>query len=531
MRELGRRTEAAKVVFSNTSPTGRGRGPREAWEGEGDFKSAPKDPHPNPLPGGEGAPLLTLHKVGARMEIAAACPAAQALGLTPGMAATQARILVTGLDMRDADPEGDHAFLTRLALFAARRWTPRACLSDTNGLFLDIGGTAHLFGGEERMCRRILTFCRRLGVTARIAVAGTAGAAHALARHGRTPLILCPQGREADAIAPFALSALRLDEDALAAARRLGVDTVGELIAMPRAPLNRRFGKALLTRLDQALGRVGEPMDPIVPEEAPSATLRLLEPIATAQAIEQVMRDLMAMLVEQLQQEGLGLRLLEFAGDRVDGDVQRITVGTARATREGAHLARLLAMKIDRIEPGFGIEAMRLTALRCELLAPQPIDGEMTGARPAPDIAELVDRLAGRIGAKRLHRPSALESDVPERSVQRIHPLSEAAEWPSWPRPVRLLARPEQVESIMALLPDGVPRQFIWRGRPYQVRRTDGPERIYGEWWRRTAEAEAVRDYFQVEDEHGARFWLFRKGDGLDPRTGDLSWWLQGMFA
>ena len=87
------------------------------------------------------------------------------------------------------------------------------------------------------------------------------------------------------------------------------------------------------------------------------------------------------------------------------------------------------------------------------------------------------------------------------------------------------------MENVIAVLPDHPPRRFVWRGRMHQVRRADGPERLYGEWWRDAKEAEAVRDYFQVEDEEGGRFWLFRKGDGEDPRTGDFSWHLQGVFG
>ena len=156
--------------------------------------------------------------------VAAACPAARALGLQPGMPLTKARILVPGLDVRDAEPEGDAALLTRLGLFAARRWTPRAAVAERDGLWLDLTGVAHLFGGEQRMCERILRFCARLGFTARIAVAGSHGAAHALARYTRRaahPLPLRQRGR---AIAALPLAALRLDEDALGAARRLGIE-------------------------------------------------------------------------------------------------------------------------------------------------------------------------------------------------------------------------------------------------------------------------------------------------------------------
>jgi protein ImuB len=448
------------------------------------------------------------------------------------MPLSKARILVRGLDVRDAEPEADAAFLGRLGLFAARRWTPRAAVSDPTGLWLDLSGVTHLFGGEEAMGRRILRFCARLGFSARLAIAGTLGAAHALARHGAKPLILCPPGADAAALAPLPLAALRLGEDVLGAARRLGVETVGELIAMPRAPLTRRFGKTLLVRLDQALGRAGEPFDPIVPEEPPGATLRFLEPIATAEAIEQVVRDLMALLVATLERLGLAPRTLTLICDRIDGDEQQIGIGTARPTRDGPHLLHLLSGKLEKIEPGFGIEAMHLVAGRCEPLGPQPVAGELGGAAPAPDLAPLVDRLAGRLGSRRIFRLGALESDVPERSMRRLAPLDDVEEWPlSWPRPARLFSPPEPVENVLALLPDQPPRRFTWCGRTYVVRRADGPERIYGEWWRRTGEADAVRDYFQVEDEEGARFWLYRRGDGEDNATGDLSWWLQGAFG
>jgi protein ImuB len=470
-------------------------------------------------------PLLLSRRTGNRLLVAAASPEARALGLHPGMAVSQARALVPGLDIRDDDPEADADVLTRLALFAARRWTPRAAVSPPDGLFLDLSGVAHLFGGEEKMCRRIAAFCARAGFAARIAVAGTPGAAYALARFGGGGL--CPVNGEPEALAPLPLAALRVEEPVLAAARRLGLETVGDLLPLPRGPLQRRFGKTLLARLDQALGRSAEPIEPVVPEEAPCAILRFAEPIATAEAIAEALGLLMSRLIATLREQGLAARTLALLCDRVDGGVERIAIGTARATREGAHLLRLLAMKIEKIEPGFGLDSMRLVAGRVEPLGAEQLSGD----KAAEDLAMLVDRLAGRLGPRRLYRATAVESDVPERSVARTGPLDAASPWPKWPRPVRLLSPPERVENVVALLPDLPPRRFTWRGRAYRVARADGPERIHGEWWRRAAEAEAVRDYFQVEDEEGARFWLYRRGDGVDGRTGDLSWYLHGVFG
>jgi protein ImuB len=482
--------------------------------------------HHHSLSPEEGA-LVTSHRAGNRILVAAASPEAKALGLALGMVVTQARALVPGLDIVEHDPAADAAVLRNLALFAARRWTPRAAVSGADGLFLDLTGVSHLFGGEEAMCRRIIGFCARAGYTARIAVAGTPGAAHALARFGPAPLLLCPSGGEAEALAPLPLAALRVNESVLAAARRLGLETIGELFAKPRGPLQRRFGRTLLSRLDQALGRAAEPFDPIVPEEPPMAELRFAEPIATAEAIGAALAELMRRLIDRMGKAGVAPRTLTLLCDRIDGRVERIGIGTARPTRDGPHLLRLLTMKIETIEPGFGIEGMHLVAGRCEPLAPEQYSGE----KPPLDLAPLVDRLAGRLGDRRLYRFSAVESDVPERSVRRIGPLAMPAPWPVWPRPVRLLSPPERIDNVFALLPDHPPRRFTWRGRLHNVRRGDGPERIHGEWWKHSGEAEAVRDYFQVEDEDGARFWLYRRGDGGDPRTGDLSWYLHGVFG
>jgi protein ImuB len=469
--------------------------------------------------------------VGSRILLAAVSRQAEALGLAPGMALTHARALVPGLDVVDHDPAADEAVLTALALYAARRWTPRAALSGPDGLFLDLTGVAHLFGGEKRAAVNFVKFCARAGFEARVAVAGTPGAAWALARHVAHPLAFCPPGGEAGALAPLPLSALRIEEDRLAAARRLGIERVGELVAMPRAPLARRFGKPLLARLDQALGRAAEAIEPIVPEEPPAAELRFAEPIATPEAIAEAMGALLTRLLSTLDRAGLAARRFVLSCARVDGADQQVAIGTARATRDRAHLLRLLSMRIEEIEPGFGLDSMRLAAGRCEPLAPQPIEGALTGDPPAPDLAPLVDRLAGRLGPRRLYRCAAVESDVPERSVRRTGPLAPAAAWPRWPRPVRLLSPPERIDNVVALLPDLPPRRFTWRGRAYRVRAADGPERIHGEWWRRPEETDGVRDYFQVEDEEGQRFWLYRRGDGVDARTGDLSWYLHGVFG
>ena len=517
MREMGRRSEHAEHPFRAMSPDdgtpGATLGKRPTWANLW------------------GRPIILVTRISQRDVVSAACPVALELGLHPGMSAAQARALVADLDVRDAEVENDQAFLDRLALHAVGRWTPTASVSGSDGLWLDLTGTTHLFGGEDRFCRRLLAFLRRLGFTAKIAIAGTAGAAHALARYGEGAIILLPSGTETQALAHLPLSALRLTPDALLAGARFGLERVADLYPMPRGPLARRLGLYTVERLDQARGLVPEPIIPVIPFDEPKAERRLLEPIATAEAIGFVIGDLVDDLVQLLQERGLGLRAAVLTCLIVDGGEQRVGFGTARATRDAPHLKRMLAMRIEKIDPGLGIEVMTLAAPRVEALSPLAIGAGFGDIDHTPDIAPLVDQLGGRVGPDSLFRMTAVESDVPERAIGRVGPLTPPTGWPRWKRPVRLLSRPEPLTNVVALLPDHPPRRFTWRGAPYRVLAGDGPERIHGEWWRAPNELWAVRDYFRVEAEGGERFWLFRRGDGVESTTGDLSWHMHGLFG
>lgn len=502
--------------------------------------------------GGGEAPRILSRRTGSRSEVAAACPAAMTAGIRIGMALTQARALVPELRVDPADPEGDRADLERLAHSLARRWSPSVTLAGEDLLFLDLTGVAHLHGGEARMLRRLHALLARLGFAAKIAVADTLGAAWAFARLRPETLLLCPAGEHGAWLAPLPVEALRLENDALDLLHRLGVDSIGQLAALPRAPLVRRFGTTIAARLDQALGRIPEPVTPVIPPEPIAVTQRFAEPIATPEAIAHWLGDLVHRLAEALAEAGQGARRIGLVADRVDGVPQRIGIGLARASRDPAHLLRLLARRIDQIEPGYGLDAMTLHLLRSEPLGSLPVD-ERLDAETVPDLAPLIDTLATRIGMARLWRMRPVESDVPERSAAALPPLDPLEReapplkaddvrqldrnaplppWhPDWPRPIRLLRRPERLDHVVAALPDQPPRRFTWRGERHEVVRADGPERIHGEWWKRATETHATRDYFRVEDERGRRYWLFRQGDGERSVTGDLSWYLHGLFG
>ncbi len=460
--------------------------------------------------------------------MAAADAAGAALGLHPGMALAHARALVPGLLVADADLAGDAAARARLAAWCLRL-SPLSA-ADTDGLWIDATGCAHLHGGEAAMLEMLLARLEADGIAARAAVADTPGAAHALARHAPGPVTVVPPGGTAAALAPLPAAALRLENSA--GLRRLGLDTVGALMALPRGPLARRFGAASVLRLDQALGRVAEAITPVTPPGIPQARLGFPEPLLTAESFAAVIGRLVPLVCIQLERAGLGARQLDLLFERVDGTVGAVRVGAARPSRDARHLCRLLEERLETVDPGLGVDALHLLAPFAEPLA--CVQVASLAAPAEADVAALVDRLSNRLGPGRVWRAAPVESDVPERSVRRVPAVAAPGapvwpSWPSWPRPARLLHPPQPVEMLSAL-PDQPPAAFTWRRCRHRVRRADGPERIAGEWWRRDAERGAVRDYWQVEDEKGRRFWLYRRGDGQDAATGDLCWFLHGVF-
>lgn len=257
------------------------------------------------------------------------------------------------------------------------------------------------------------------------------------------------------------------------------------------------------------------------------------EPIDAPETIARRTGKLVAALCAALEAKGLGARRLDLVCERVDGRREAVRIGTAKPNGDPKRLSRLLGDRLERIDPGFGIEAMSLSAPLVEPLQPRPSVSSLAGEEAPADVEGLVDVLANRLGRAKVYRMAPVESDVPERSTRRVAATSPATgrSWPAaWPRPSRLLSLAEPVEA-MAALPDQPPIAFTWRGQRRRIRRADGPERIYGEWWKRDAEVDAVRDYFAVEDDAGERFWLYRQGDGEIAVTGDLRWFIHGVFA
>jgi protein ImuB len=501
-------------------------------------KSPAKDHGEKPV--APDAPFVLIVASSGGPRISALNEAAENLGLSIGEPLADARAKAGFLQVSAAEPAADDAALQKLALWATR-YTPAASAwgedNGADGFFLDIEGASHLFGSEEKLIADLSArLSKSFGLPARIAVAGTAGAAWALSRFHDSPLFVLPPGQEAAAFTPLPIAALRLAPETRATLRRLGFKTVGSLLDKPRAPFAARFPHELLRRLDQALGRIDEPLKPVIAPPVYHALRYLIEPIFTQQAIVAYAKRLMGTLAHVLIRDDVGARRLRLCLYNVDGAVENIDIALTLPTRSVDHVARLIDLKLEALaagcEAGFGFETIGLAVTLAE-----PMLAQQTEFTPASDdddrterCAALIDALRQRLGTQSVRHFEPVESHIPE-CAEILPPLNgKASAWPESdkPRPLLLLPRAE-LAKVTALVPDGPPRRFFWRGESHEVTGAEGPERIAGEWWRHRM-YEPTRDYYTVEDSIGQRFWLYREGI-YGRETTHARWFVHGLFA
>ncbi len=450
-----------------------------------------------------------------------------------------ARARLPALETREHEPDRDRTALVKLAYWCTRfspyvaPWPQQDDAVDSAGLTFDIDGCAHLFGGEAAMLEAMAAAFTKLGLTARLAMADTIGAAHALACYGRDDRTIVAAGEQRAALAPLPVAALRLDPAMAATLKHLGLKRIGDLLPLPRAPLTARFGKTLLLRLDQAVGTARESFSPLLPHAPARAQAILAEPIVSQGHILELVDKLARDLVPVLETAGTGARALRLTLFRVDGETLETEIRLAVASREMAHIVKLFALKLDALaddtDAGFGFEAARLDVTVAERMTPAQtgLADDSDAAREAR-LSLLIDRLGSRLGIENVLRAGPRDSHVPERAMV-MRPAAQYREqpWEEAPmRPLLMLPCAEPAE-VTALLPEGPPQQFAWRGVRYTTARAQGPERIRPEWWRDTHTRS--RDYYTVEDEEGRRFWMYRDGaygGGEAPR-----WFVHGVYA
>jgi protein ImuB len=497
-------------------------------------------------------PLATITAAHGGMRVVAVNLEAAAVGVAPGMPLAEARAVLPNLAVAGADPAGDRALLESLADWCVRYtpWTAADADSPRTGghggdagIWLDITGCAHLFDGEAALLADLVDRLGRFRLAAAATVADTPGAAWAVARFGGARTAIIAPGDAETALAPLPIAGLRLPPATIADLDMVGLRRIGDLMALPRAPLAARFGDAVLKSVDRALGHVDEPISPRWPVPAFRVRLAFAEPIGRQEDIAATARQLLGDLCQRLEAARRGVRRLELALFRTDGTVARAAIGTARPVRDPDHLARLFREKLDGLDPGFGVETAILAATVVEPLAAVQTTLQTDAEGPGEDLARLLDRLGNRLHPGNVVRLTARASHLPERACRPVPAASPAPSVdqaaaatehrPRQPRPAMLLPTPEPVQ-VVTPLPDGPP-VLMQHGRSrHRIVAAEGPERIAPEWWLEddglTSDRLArTRDYYRLEDDAGCRLWVFREG----PYRADAAprWYLHGLFG
>ena len=492
-------------------------------------------------------PCIVVAKQNNALLISALDDAAARLGLEPGLPLANARAICPQLQIFDADEAADAKALNAIAEWCDR-FTPLVALDSRHGLFLDITGCVHLFGGEAAMMRLVCDVLTALGFAVSAAIAGTSVCARTITRHVHGRIVRA--GEEADAVKPLPVSALGADDAITTGLRSAGLKTIGDVASRARHEITARFGARFTSLLEQALGQRDAPISPRKPLPDYIVEKRFAEPVATEAVIAMTLSSLAATLVHAMDRQGKGARRLEASFFRTDGAVRAIAVDTGRPVTRSEMIDRLFRERLealnDPLDPGFGFDLIRLSASRTEIVVQQQRDLD-ANVHDNDELSALIDRIAARIGGRRVvvHLPQ--DTHIPERSALAVpaqHSLAAAtqAAWParteSEPplRPLRLFEMPEPIKVPFATVPDGPPHHFTWRRATHAVARVEGPERIAMEWWKPDGKV-LTRDYFRIEDEEGRRFWIFRDGlygTELRDEKGEpapANWFVHGLFA
>lgn len=536
--------------------------------------------------------------------VTAACPEALRRGVRIGMPASEVAALLAGrpIEPRDLhvaaqnsapraarpqsnsqptetapftllqhDRDADDAAISLLALECTEHFSPIVATESldpkpwagryrhqSESLLLDITSLDRLLGGDSCIGRRIVRHFRRQGLYVRVAIASTVGTAIAVARYGptaRVPVVV-PAGGESQWIAPLPPAALRIDEECQNRLHRLGIDSIGALLTLPRAGLATRLGDRLLLRLDQALGRTAEPLETIHTPIDTSASTDLEYPTKDVEILLHAFSQLILALTTRLAERNWGIvrvvcRLSGPAMDPIE-----VTINLYAASDDAPHLLRLVQHRLEQVRLKRPVERLHAAALLVGPLSQRQLECfDDEAARRDPGgrhFARLLDTLSGRMGRKTVLGVRPVEEPKPELAYE-LFPLTgrtsvpaahSAAKKPHRPaagwrrassqvppesfdatardilrRPLQLLTPPRQLE-VLAVVPEGPPLRCIIAGEQHQVARYWGPERIETGWW----QGQSIRrDYYRIETTTGLWFWIYRERN-------HQTWFLHGQW-
>ncbi|MGP1680096.1 MAG: Y-family DNA polymerase, partial [Burkholderiales bacterium] len=432
---------------------------------------------------------------------------AAARGLRAGMPVTAALALAPGLRLREREAAAETEALLGIAAWAMQ-CTPSVALDFPDLVLLEISGSLKLFGGLGAIAARLRQGLIAMGYSARLAAAPTPRAASWFARAGKSCLIADATMLEGE-LSALPLSVLQSgEEEALAS---IGAGSIGDLLALPRDGLARRFGQGLLDALDQALGRLPDPRGFCVLPEKFCAAIELPAEATQAAALLFAAQRLLAQLEGFLAARAAGTRRLLISLSHRAAPATRIELGLVAACREAAHFALLLREQLQQTALS---EPVRAITLQVEAIEPL----EHSNLSLLPDELQqegnwprLIERLRSRLGAAAVHGMVLCADHRPERACAEAEPGARQLALDFNLRPFWLLARPQALEEMGSVPCHHGPLKLL-----------AGPERIESGWW---DGADLARDYFIARSADAALLWVYRE------RSPAGAWYLHGIFS
>ncbi len=379
-------------------------------------------------------------------------------------------------------------------------------------------------------------------------------------------------GTTLSALNPLPIEALRLPSSTVASLQQLGLFHIRQLAQLPRAQIASRFGPVLWKRWDQTIGLQGELIEPYRSAAALQTSIVLEHPtthrMAIQTALEQLVQELSTLLVAQgkaavalicqfqsassnavalqatVSTEAGTARTRPIAptcqvGNFDDSNTPQVLtfrISLFRPTVSSDHLMDLVRMRMESIRLSGPVQHMAIKVTETALLETrqQSLLPDTCFSEPQL-LPRLVDRLRSRLGCDRVVTAQLQADAQPElayryvdhatsHTVRRDHDRTAAAASNRSPqiriRPLYLYSSPIPL-AVVAISPDGPPIHLKWKDQHHRVMHHSGPERIETGWWRGRS---VRRDYYRVEVDTGARFWLYRQLD-------NSKWFLHGEFG
>lgn len=443
---------------------------------------------------------------------------AHAAGVRTGMSVTAAALICPALQVRRHDPVCEAAALDALAAWCGR-YTSQVSVQPPRALVLEIGASLRLFGGLGAVLQQMRGELHALGHDAVVGVAPTPTAAWLLARAGgRAPVTVVE--RLAGALAGVPVTCMDLPARVLADLHALGVHTFGDCARLPRDGLSKRFGPALVSALDRALGRCADPRSWWAPPPVFQRRLDLAFESADRTVLLHAARRVLHELCGFLGARACAAAALELQLGHRGAPATRIVLELVCPGRDPQHLLALVAERLERVPIArevlyLGLRVDRLVPLAAqsgELFAPRVRGGGAPASRA--DAGALVERLSARLGRDAVRGLARLADHRPEHASaepawhQCAAPAARGTP-PPCGMPLWLLPRPRRLDRGAAAV-DGA------------LRMEQGPWRIESGWW---DGQDVARDYYVARSVRGTRYWVFR--DCRAPRH----WFVHGIFA